>query len=157
MLVTGGAGTGKSYLLKLVVNELSAIGKVVFVTATTGMAAFEIGGTTIHSFAGFRNGNRFYEFSLEKLSNNDRANWRRCETLIMDEISLMSADMLDCIEELARRVRGNRQVFGGVQVIFFGDFAQLPPVEERAHVSARYAFEAKCWDALISINVRYYY
>ncbi|CAI2165531.1 2670_t:CDS:10 [Funneliformis geosporum] len=107
---TGAAGTGKSFLLKRIIAALQLrYGRErVAVTALTGIAAVNINGTTLHSFSGIG-----------------------LEVLVIDEISMLEGDLLDKLEIIARTVRNNSQPFGGLQLIFCGDFFQLPPSENK--------------------------
>jgi len=122
MFITGRAGTGKSTLLQLFRNTTK---KRTAVLAPTGIAALNVKGQTIHSFFGF---------PPKMLNPNDihrRRNWRmyqRLDVLIIDEISMVRADMMDNIDLFLRRNRGVDEPFGGVQLILFGDLFQLPPV-----------------------------
>ncbi len=120
--ITGRAGTGKSTLLKLFRNTTK---KRMVVLAPTGIAALNVRGQTIHSFFGFPP-RMMKKRELTKRPNN----WvyRKVETIIIDEISMVRADMLDSIDIFLRRNRDNDSPFGGVQMIFFGDLFQLPPV-----------------------------
>ncbi len=122
MFITGKAGTGKSTLLQLFRNTTQ---KNVVVVAPTGVAALNVGGQTIHSFFGFppkliepRDIKKRYQTKL----------YKKLDVLIIDEISMVRADMIDNIDYFLRLNRENNQTFGGVQVVFFGDLFQLPPV-----------------------------
>ncbi|MEL6636906.1 MAG: AAA family ATPase [Bacteroidota bacterium] len=122
LFITGRAGTGKSTLLQLFRNTTR---KKIVVLAPTGIAALNVQGQTIHSFFGFppRLLNR-----QEIRRRRNRKLYQRIETLVIDEISMVRADMLDNIDYFLRLNRDNNQPFGGVQVLFFGDLFQLPPV-----------------------------
>ncbi|HHH49407.1 MAG TPA: AAA family ATPase [Saprospiraceae bacterium] len=122
MFVTGRAGTGKSTLLQLFRNTTR---KNTVVLAPTGIAALNIQGQTIHSFFGF---------PPKPISKTDikkrraRKLYEKIEVLIIDEISMVRADMLDNIDYFLRLNRENPNPFGGVQMVFFGDLFQLPPI-----------------------------
>lgn len=120
--ITGRAGTGKSTLLQLLRNSSR---KNTVVLAPTGVAALNVRGQTIHSFFGFPP--RFFPRSEIK-KRRDRRLFQKMELLIIDEISMVRADLLDHIDYFLRINRNNSQPFGGVQVAFFGDLFQLPPV-----------------------------
>jgi len=134
VFLTGGAGTGKSHLLKCILDEMVVLhGKnAVFVTATTGIAAVSIGGTTVHQFAGIRPGDTISDIgdSFKQAFKNQSVirRWRQAQVLIVDEISMMSPQALELINSVAQDARGTTAMMGGVQVIFTGDFLQLPPV-----------------------------
>ncbi len=122
LFITGRAGTGKSTLLQLFRNTTR---KKLVVLAPTGIAALNVQGQTIHSFFGFppRLLNR-----QEIRRRRNRKLYQRLETLVIDEISMVRADLLDNIDYFLRLNRDNNKPFGGVQVLFFGDLFQLPPV-----------------------------
>ena len=134
--ITGKAGTGKSTLLSIYRKTTK---KKTAVLAPTGIAALNVRGQTIHSFFGFP------PKMLEPSELGRRRNWRmfaNVETIIIDEISMVRADMMDNIDLFLRNNRGINQPFGGVQMIFFGDLFQLPPIiaspEERHILNQEY-------------------
>ncbi|MCX7983712.1 MAG: DEAD/DEAH box helicase [Bacteroidetes bacterium] len=122
--ITGKAGTGKSTLLQYF---RSKTGKRVVVLAPTGIAAVNIGGSTIHSF--FKFPQHFLTEDDIKVKEQAKALYRAIDVLLIDEISMVRPDLLDAIDLFLRKHREimNRP-FGGVQVAFFGDLFQLPPV-----------------------------
>lgn len=122
VFVTGRAGTGKSTLLQIFRNTTE---KNVVVLAPTGVAALNVKGQTIHSFFGFPP--KLLDPSQIRKRKN-RALFKKIEVLIIDEISMVRADLLDNIDHAMRINRGSYEPFGGVQVVFFGDLFQLPPV-----------------------------
>lgn len=145
MFITGQAGTGKSELLKTFYNE-SLGNKKIALTSTTGISAFNIGGVTLHSYLGIGLGTSsvFYLETKIKKSQFYRTRWRTLDTLVIDEISMMSPELFDKLEELARKVRKSEKPFGGIQVILSGDLLQLPCVK-----SDKFCFEAKSWSKVI--------
>lgn len=154
---TGAAGTGKSHVLRQVVSSLrrSKYDSEVAITATTGLAAFNVGGRTIHRWSGIRTGE---ESALSiaqniKKSTEVRDNWRRCRVLVIDEVSMMDAKLLDKLEEIARLVRGKSEPFGGIQLVLTGDFFQLPPVSKGGLDTTPLCFEAKCWPVVIKHQI----
>ena len=120
--ITGRAGTGKSTLLNLFRNTTR---KKVVVVAPTGVAALNVKGQTIHSFFGFPPRPDFESHITKRKS---RKMYLRMEVLVIDEISMVRADILDGIDKFLRINREKNIPFGGVQVVFFGDLFQLPPV-----------------------------
>jgi len=131
VFLTGKAGTGKTTFLKYIREHTH---KNVVVAAPTGVAAINAGGVTLHSlfqlpFEPYLPGistpmkKRAYRFSEEKIEL-----LRELELLIIDEVSMLRADVLDCIDEILRRIRRNTRPFGGIQVLYIGDLFQLPPV-----------------------------
>ena len=123
LFITGRAGTGKSTLLQLFRNTTR---KKVVVLAPTGVAALNVKGQTIHSFFGFPP--RLLDPGRDIKRRRYRKLYERLDTIIIDEISMVRADMLDNIDYFLRLNRDDPRPFGGVQMLFFGDLFQLPPV-----------------------------
>ena len=125
VFITGKAGTGKSTLLKVIRDSLDSN---YVVLAPTGVAAVNIGGQTIHSFFGFRP-----DITVEKVFKRKHPKnpdvYENLEVLIIDEISMVRADLLDCVSVfLSMHGPEKGRVFGGVQLVFIGDLYQLPPI-----------------------------
>lgn len=141
----GSAGTGKSYLLRRIISALPPDGTVA--TASTGVAACLISGMTLHAFAGIGSGEASLQRCLQMADRSACAQlWRKCKTLIIDEISMVDADYFTKIEAVARHVRRNEKPFGGVQLILCGDFLQLPPVTSRgAENKKSFCFQSPAW------------
>lgn len=136
LFITGRAGTGKSTLLQLFRNTTR---KKVAVLAPTGVAALNVQGQTIHSFFGFPPRIITPSEGARRVSRKDLLRlYRNLEILIIDEISMVRADMLDGMDMFLRVNREDYRPFGGVQVVFFGDLFQLPPVVTRDPVEASY-------------------
>jgi len=125
VFVTGKAGTGKSTLLEHV--RLIAQNKLI-VLAPTGISAVNVNGETIHSFFTLKPGFEKEEAAHMTLNKNKERKLKSIKTIAIDEISMVRADLLDAVDILLRRARGNNSPFGGVQMAFFGDLYQLPPV-----------------------------
>ncbi|MFZ4478092.1 MAG: AAA family ATPase, partial [Saprospiraceae bacterium] len=129
VFITGRAGTGKSTLLQLFRN-LSR--KKMAVLAPTGVAALNVQGQTIHSFFGFPPRIITPQEASRRVTRKDLLRlYKNLEILVIDELSMVRADMLDGIDRFLRVNRENNQPFGGVQVVLFGDLFQLPPVVTR--------------------------
>lgn len=154
---TGSAGTGKSVLLREIIRELrrkhSKSPDAVAVTASTGIAACNIGGVTIHSFAGIGLGKEPVAQLVSKIRKNRKATgrWSRTQVLIIDEISMVDPALLDKLEEIARVLRKKPKPFGGIQIVITGDFFQLPPVNPGGSVT--FAFDAQCWEHVVQHKV----
>ena len=136
LFITGRAGTGKSTLLSLLKRTTR---KNAVVLAPTGIAALNVGGQTIHSFF------KFPPKMIDPRELTKRKNhrfYKKLKLLIIDEISMVRADMIDCIDIFLRNNIENSRPFGGVQVVVFGDLFQLPPVVasqfERQFLKERY-------------------
>ena len=146
LFFTGAAGTGKSFLLKKIIAALKLhYGKEkVAVTALTGIAAVNINGTTLHSFSGIGLGNDLLPDLIKKIQNSKRhqKRWQKIDTLIIDEISMLESGLFDKLEIISRTVRNDNRPFGGLQLIFCGDFFQLPPVT-RGKSPPRFCFETQ--------------
>eukprot|EP00667_Euglena_gracilis_P007781 EG_transcript_7857 len=142
---TGCAGTGKSFLMQHIVHErkLTLGEHCVFVTATTGNAACNIGGTTLHHFAGLHI-HTPEDQMLIMARRARRKQWQAAKVLVIDEVSMLQGSFLDSLNQLAQDIRGNRQPFGGLQLVLCGDFLQLPPVLKTGQ-PIDFAFEAQCW------------
>ncbi|MFH2019465.1 MAG: PIF1 family DEAD/DEAH box helicase [bacterium] len=128
LFITGRAGTGKSTLLSYFKTTTK---KNVVVLAPTGVAAVNIGGATIHSFFGFKPDITVEKAWVKGKKARKPELYRALDAIIIDEISMVRADLLDCVDAFLRRVCGNSHPFGGKRVIFFGDLYQLPPVVTR--------------------------
>ncbi len=152
---TGSAGTGKSLLLKTLIKHLrEQHGKeAVGVTASTGLAAYNIGGVTINSYTGIGLGTQPVSSIIRNIKRNKtkRKNWTDVRTLIIDEISMIDGKLIDKLEQIARILKKNESPFGGIQVIFCGDFYQLPPVSKDEKMM--FAFESQFWKKHLKIQV----
>lgn len=128
LFITGEAGTGKSTLLEHIVSEF---GKDMVVLAPTGIAAINVKGATIHSFFKLKPGYELDEASNMKITKSMTDRYKTVKTILIDEISMVRADLLDAVDVFLKRVRKSREYFGGVRMVFFGDLYQLPPVVTR--------------------------
>lgn len=150
--LTGAGGTGKSTQLRAFIAECP---RRVSVTAPTGVAALNVSGMTIHRFCGMLIGpapgqsNEDYFAQLQRdprrsiLAGFNRV--RRCEVLVVDEVSMLPGRQLEFVEFLFRRLRGRDEPFGGCQVIATGDFLQLPPVRTSDTEPYDWAFQSAAW------------
>ncbi|XP_059036771.1 ATP-dependent DNA helicase PIF1 isoform X2 [Mustela lutreola] len=148
---TGSAGTGKSYLLKRILGSLPPTGTVA--TASTGAAACHIGGTTLHAFAGIGSGQAPLAQCVALAQRPAvRQGWLNCQRLVIDEISMVEADLFDKLEAVARAVRQQDKPFGGIQLIICGDFLQLPPVTKGSQ-PPKFCFQAKSWRRCVPVTL----
>ncbi|CAD0105895.1 unnamed protein product [Aureobasidium uvarum] len=126
----------------------------VAVTASTGLAACNIGGVTLHSFAGIGLGKEDVPELVKKIKRNQKAKhrWMRTKVLVVDEISMVDGDLFDKLEAIARQIRNNGRPFGGIQLVITGDFFQLPPVPDSGKI-AKFAFDAATWSTSIEYTI----
>ncbi|GAB1733652.1 hypothetical protein NU195Hw_g6726t1 [Hortaea werneckii] len=156
---TGSAGTGKSVLLREIIAGLRKKYQRepdrVAVTASTGLAACNIGGVTLHSFAGIGLGKEEVPELVKKIKKNQKAKhrWMRTKVLVIDEVSMVDAELFDKLEAIARQLRNNGRPFGGIQLVITGDFFQLPPVPEGSGRVARFAFDAATWKTTVEHTI----
>lgn len=154
---TGSAGTGKSVLMRSIIADLRkknmANPERVAVTASTGLAACNIGGVTLHSFGGIGLGKEDVPSLVKKIKRNPKAKnrWLKTKVLVIDEISMVDGDLFDKLEGIARIIRNNGRPFGGIQLVITGDFFQLPPVPDYENKARdpKFAFEAGTWSNAI--------
>jgi len=141
VFLTGQPGTGKTYLINQYIEWLIDNGRVPNVTASTGIAAIHVGGATLHSWAGVRDDNNLTAENVTDILENPWARERICKTeiLIIDEISMVSANLLNAASLIASKAKGNDKPFGGIKIVVVGDFFQLPPVK------GEFAFTAESW------------
>ncbi len=148
VFITGKAGTGKSTLLNYFKNTTK---KQVVVLSPTGVAAVNIGGQTIHSFFGFKP-----DITIQKVKDikiKSKKIYKELDAIIIDEISMVRADLLDCVDVFLKKYGNSKDIpFGGKQMIFFGDLYQLPPVvtgKEKEifnlHYKSPYFFESSAF------------
>lgn len=149
VFLTGPAGSGKTYVLNQLIKLKKHDGKHVSVTATTGLAASHLGGSTIHSWSGIGVRDEIGAHFVEGLSKSRRDIIEKTDVLIIDEVSMLHDFRLDMIDNIARLVRRKPDVpFGGIQVIMSGDFFQLPPVNRSDAQQGQFVVFSKAWAEL---------
>jgi ATP-dependent DNA helicase PIF1 len=144
-LLTGAAGTGKTYLLNKFIKRAKKSGKVIAVTATTGLAATHLNGTTIHSWTGIGIYDELPKKFFEKMSKQRRDLINKADILVIDEISMLHDFRLDMIDEVLQRIRNVDKPFGGMQVVLCGDFFQLPPINRKDSKNGGFIHNSKVW------------
>ncbi len=160
IFLTGEPGSGKTHIINKYVSYLRSCGIEPAITASTGIAATHIGGLTIHSWSGIGIKTELSKHEVDKIVANKIYGKRIAATkvLIIDEISMLPPESLNLVDMVCRRAKKNPEPFGGIQVIFVGDFFQLPPVSKSQtngaqqqnmfhHVSARFAYGSEAWQA----------
>lgn len=149
VLLTGPAGAGKTYVLNQFIRLAKAEGKHVSVTATTGLAATHIGGTTIHAWAGIGVMDELPSGFADHVSKGRRDIIEKTDVLIIDEISMLHDFRLDMVDTACRLVRKKPDVpFGGIQVVMSGDFFQLPPINRGDSRAGGFVVYSDAWREL---------
>jgi ATP-dependent exoDNAse (exonuclease V) alpha subunit len=148
VLLTGPAGAGKTFVLNQFIKLAKSEGKHVSVTATTGLAATHLGGTTIHSWSGIGIHDSLPQDFAKHMAKGRREIIEKTDVLIIDEISMLHDFRLDMVDEVCRQVREKNEPFGGIQVVLSGDFFQLPPVNRGDSRAGSFVVSSKVWEEL---------
>ena len=152
VFLTGPGGTGKTALIKVIYDSLKTK-KNIQLTAMTGVAAIQLheSAKTIHSWAGIGLGDQSVSKYVTKIRSSKALldKWKKIETLVLDEVSMLSDELFDKLEEIARIVRNCDKSFGGIQIVMSGDFYQLPPVKN----NSRFCFESDKFDKLFENKI----
>lgn len=154
IFITGPGGVGKSYLINFIKELACKTNKVCQLTALTGCAALLINAKTIHSWSGTgiikNNDLTNYINKIKKSKKID--NWIEVDVLIVDEVSMLSKKFFDILDSIGKKIRKNSEPFGGIQVIFSGDFYQLPPVnsDDEDINASLFCFESENWDKMFN-------
>jgi ATP-dependent DNA helicase PIF1 len=148
VMISGPGGTGKSFLIHHIVSLkdslLSSKSQIMGVTAMTGAAAVLINGTTLHSFLGIGLGEGTVSQLVDKIKINKKAScWKLLQILIIDEVSMLSVELFDKLERIARIFRENENPFGGIHLVLSGDFLQLPCI------GGEFCFKSAKWKSCI--------
>ncbi len=148
VFLTGPAGSGKTYLLRQYLAYLKKQNIPAAVTASTGIAATHMNGVTIHSWSGMGVSDSLSKQELEKLLRKQYLRKiAKTQVLILDEISMLHACQLDLVDTICRMFKQSVRPFGGMQVVFSGDFFQLPPIS-RNDAPAVFAYTSAAWKEL---------
>lgn len=142
ILLTGPAGTGKSFTLKNIIEWEKSKNRRIGITASTGLAAYLIRGRTIHSFMGIGLAQKPAASLVQCLKSKNSSTYKKLEkldALIIDEVSMLNAELVDKISDVFSIIRKDSRPFGGVQILLCGDFCQLPPV------NGMYCFQSELW------------
>ena len=157
IFITGPGGCGKSALIRKIYKHAYDRDKDIHVTALTGCAAVLLNckAKTLHSWAGIGLGNGSRELLINKIKKNkfSREIWKQTDILVVDEISMLSKKLFDNLNAIGKAVRCNNRPFGGIQLIFSGDFYQLPPVGDKDdQESTQFCFESDDWNSVFHRN-----
>jgi ATP-dependent DNA helicase PIF1 len=145
VFITGAGGVGKSHVIREIVTWGAETGVNVAVTAMTGCAAVLLSGKTLHSWAGIGLARESPAELLKIVQSRGASRWNKAQILVIDEVSMMTPDILEKLDYIARRIRKKPNTkFGGLQLVLVGDFCQLPPVS-----SNQFLFESPIWSTLI--------
>ncbi len=148
VFLTGPAGSGKTYLLRQYLAYLKKHSIRVAVTASTGIAATHMNGVTVHSWSGMGVKDSMTDAELQKLLRKSYLRKiAKTQVLILDEISMLHTRQLDLVDTICRMFKRSRQPFGGMQVVFSGDFFQLPPIS-RDEAPATFCYQSQAWSDL---------
>jgi hypothetical protein len=155
VFLTGPPGAGKTYVLNGFIRRaakpspIGGPGKNVAVTASTGIAATHIGGTTIHSWSGLGVKDFLSDWDRERLQSNERLvkRYNAADVLVIDEVSMLHGKRLDMVNEVCKLLRKNQAPFGGLQVVLVGDLFQLPPISRGGEL-VDFAHTSAAWQEL---------
>ena len=165
MFLTGPGGTGKTALIKKMVEHCKTVGLRVQVCALTGCASILLNcqAKTVHSWAGIGLANGYADLIVNKVAGHKRkaSNWKKIDVLIIDEVSMMSQKIFEILDGIGRKVRKatGHLPFGGLQIVFSGDFYQLPPVArddnfQEDDLSSAFCFESPQWNNTFSVIIQ---
>jgi ATP-dependent DNA helicase PIF1 len=151
IFITGPGGSGKSELIRMIYKHAYSHFKNIHVTALTGCASILLNckAKTLHSWAGIGLGNASIDSLIQKIKKNKflKSNWKETDILVVDEVSMLSLKLFNLLNEIGKVIRKNNKSFGGIQIIFCGDFYQLPPVGDYLEPNTqRFCFESDDWN-----------
>jgi ATP-dependent DNA helicase PIF1 len=159
IFMTGSGGCGKTFMIRYIYNHATyKAEKNIQVCAMTGCAAvlLQCKAKTLHSWSGIGIGKIDEDIIIQRIINNhfQKKNWKRTQILIIDEVSMMSQYLFEMLDRIAKSVRRDGRPFGGIQVIFSGDFYQLPPIADKENsTSGNFCFESPYWSRVFDVQV----
>ncbi len=150
VFLTGQAGSGKTYVLRQYINHLKELNASFGVTASTGIAATHMEGITIHSWSGMGIRDSLTKSDILEIADKShvRKKIKDASVLIIDEVSMLHHYRIDIIDAIVREVKSKNEPFGGMQVVFCGDFFQLPPVSRSGERESFFAYHSDSWKNL---------
>lgn len=157
IFLTGAAGTGKTFLIRALIESIPFKEPEKIVTALTGCAATIVSNEakTLASWSGIGIATDDDDKIIDRIAKNRtfKKNWRRCQVLFIDEISMLSKRSFELLDKIARQIRKNDLPFGGIQLVCSGDFHQLPPIpDERIPDSGTFCFKSALWEDIFVFN-----
>jgi len=148
VFLTGPAGSGKTHVLNKFVRDARVDGKSVAVTASTGLAATHLGGSTVHSWAGIGIADQLGKRTVAEMSKSRIDQIGKADILVIDEVSMLHDFRLDMIDQVCQQVRADSTPFGGLQVVLSGDLYQLPPVNRHDSRQGGFVTSSEAWENL---------
>lgn len=150
VFLTGAAGSGKTFVLREYIKYLKDLNANLGITASTGIAATHTDGITIHSWSGIGIRDNLNKSELMEIAEKQHVKKRvkNAKVLIVDEISMLPHFRLDLVDSVLRKIKNSAEPFGGMQVVFCGDFFQLPPVHRAGERESLFAYHSDSWKNL---------
>lgn len=146
--ITGSGGTGKSWLIRQIINEAKSRQLNVAATSSTGTSAIHLSGTTIHSWSSAGLGKDSSAKVISRMRASSFKKWKSCNLLIIDEISMVGKKLFELVDDIGKSARNCSKPFGGLQLIMSGDFLQIPPINDLQ------CFLSEVWTQLDLVNFK---
>lgn len=150
VFLTGAAGSGKTFVLREYIKYLNSLNASIGITASTGIAATHMGGTTIHSWSGIGIRDSLNKSELSEIADKShiKNKVKNASVLIIDEVSMLHHFRLDLVNLVLKEIKNSTEPFGGLQVVFCGDFFQLPPIRKSYEKEVLFAYHSEAWKNL---------
>ena len=156
IFITGPGGTGKTRFIQHIVSYMKQTGVSYQICALTGCASvlLNCGAKTIHSWSGIKMGRGSPEQIVNRILRNRTVvkSWKKTNVLVVDEVSMLSRKFFELLDLIGRTIRRNSMPFGGIQVVFTGDFFQLPPIDDTEPSACAFCFESPRWTEIFPIQ-----
>jgi len=149
VFLTGEPGSGKTHTINAYIRWLRECGIEPSITAATGIAATHVGGMTLHAWSGIGVLDRLSEAQIDAIAQKEHVARRiqKAKILIIEEVSMLSADTFEAVDAVCRAIRHSQRAFGGLQVVLVGDLFQLPPIARRGS-EARFVYDSPVWKSV---------